>query len=318
MADPGDGAVEVAGLVKSYGPTSVLRGIDLAVPRGGVLGLLGQNGAGKTTTVRIAATLTAADAGTVRVAGFDARSQRHEVRRRIAVIGQQVTLDPLLTGAENLVLAGRLRGLPKSAAPGRAAALLEQFDLADAAGRRVATYSGGMRRRLDLAAGLVTRPEVVFLDEPTTGLDPRSRAQVWDVVGELATSGVAILLTTQYLEEADRLADRIAVLDGGLIVAEGTAAELKRRVGGHRLDVRLTGPEPFTHALGRLGARVVRTDAARHTLGVAIDGGAPEVRALLDEIDPDGEHVAEFDVRTASLDDVFLALTGTRRETANV
>jgi ABC-2 type transport system ATP-binding protein len=196
--------------------------------------------------------------------------------------------------------------------------LLEQFDLVAAASRRVVTYSGGMRRRLDLAAGLVAKPDVIFLDEPTTGLDPRSRAQVWDVVAQLAASGVAILLTTQYLEEADRLADRIAVLDGGVIAAEGTAADLKRRVGGHRLDIRLAEPESFVHALDRLGARVVRTDPARHTLGVAIERGAREVRAVLDEIDPDGSRVAEFDVRTASLDDVFLALTGARRDTVDV
>jgi ABC-2 type transport system ATP-binding protein len=305
-----DLAVEVCGLTKSYGADMVLRGIDLSVPRGTVYALLGPNGAGKTTTVRILSTLTKADAGTVRVAGFDVRAARSEVRLRISLTGQEVTLDGLQTGVENLQMMARLRGLPPAAARVRATELLEMLDLLDAANRRVATYSGGMRRRLDLAAGLVTRPEVIFLDEPTTGLDPRGRQGVWDVVRELAASGVTILLTTQYLEEADQLADRIAVLDGGTVVAEGTAAELKQRVAGRRLDIELVSDGAFTETCDYLGVRAVRADQDARTVGVTLDGTAREARALLDEIDPDGTRVADFAVRTASLDDVFFALTG--------
>jgi ABC-2 type transport system ATP-binding protein len=305
-----DLAVEVCGLTKSYGNDMVLRGIDLSVPRGTVCALLGPNGAGKTTTVRILSTLTKADAGTVRVAGFDVRAARSEVRARISLTGQDVTLDGLQTGVENLQMMGRLRGLPPTAARVRATELLEMLDLLDAADRRVATYSGGMRRRLDLAAGLVTRPEVIFLDEPTTGLDPRGRQGVWDVVRQLAASGVTILLTTQYLEEADQLADRIAVLDGGTVVAEGTATELKQRVAGRRLDIQLVSDGAFTEVCDYLAVRAVRADQDARTVGVTLDGTAREARALLDEIDPDGTRVADFAVRTASLDDVFFALTG--------
>jgi ABC-2 type transport system ATP-binding protein len=315
-----DLAIEVRGLRKSYGANAVLRGIDLSVRRGSVLALLGPNGAGKTTTVRILATLTEPDAGVARVAGFDVRRDRARVRARISLTGQDVTIDGLQTGAENLRMMGRLRGLPHSGARTRAAELLAMLDLTDAAGRRVATYSGGMRRRLDLAAGLVTGPEVIFLDEPTTGLDPRSRQAVWDVVSGLAASGVTVLLTTQYLEEADQLADRIAVLDGGRIVAEGTADELKRRVAGSRLRVRFGADDGLAAALLCLGERVTGTEASTRTLELSLDGGAREVRALLDELDPDGTAVADFAVRTASLDDVFLALTGhgTGKETADV
>jgi ABC-2 type transport system ATP-binding protein len=305
-----DLAVEACGLTKSYGTDMVLRGIDLSVPRGTVYALLGPNGAGKTTTVRILSTLTKADAGTVRVAGFDVRAARSEVRARISLTGQDVTLDGLQTGVENLQMMGRLRGLPPAAARARATELLEMMDLLDAADRRVATYSGGMRRRLDLAAGLVTRPEVIFLDEPTTGLDPRGRQGVWDVVRELAASGVTILLTTQYLEEADQLADRIAVLDGGTVVAEGTAAELKQRVAGRRLDIELVSDGAFTEVCDYLTARAVRADRDARTVGVTLDGTAREARALLDEVDPDGTRVADFAVCTASLDEVFFALTG--------
>jgi ABC-2 type transport system ATP-binding protein len=305
-----DPAVQVCGLTKSYGSDMVLRGIDLSVPKGTVHALLGPNGAGKTTTVRILATLTKADAGTVRIAGFDVLAARSEVRARISLTGQDVTLDGLQTGEENLHMMGRLRGLPPAAARVRATQLLEMLDLLDAADRRVDTYSGGMRRRLDLAAGLVTRPEVIFLDEPTTGLDPRGRQGVWDVVRELAASGVTILLTTQYLEEADQLADRMAVLDGGTVVAEGTAAELKQRVAGRRLDIVLVSDSAFTEVCDYLGGRGVRSDRGARTVGVALDGTAREARGLLDEIDPDGSRVADFAFRTASLDDVFLALTG--------
>jgi ABC-2 type transport system ATP-binding protein len=284
MSEP---AVEAVGLEKSYGDVRVLDGVDLSVRRGSVFALLGPNGAGKTTTVKILATLSALDGGRARVAGHDVVRERRAVRRQISLTGQYAAVDELQTGAENLWMMARLAGLSRAAARARAAALLERFGLVEAARRRVGTYSGGMRRRLDLAAGLVGRPSVLFLDEPTTGLDPRSRQAMWEVIGEL--------LTTQYLEEADRLAERIAVIDGGRIVAEGTAAELKRRVAGPRLDV--------TMADGR-------------TLSVATDGSAAAVRALLDELDPAGDAIAAFALHDATLDDVFLALT--QKELAHV
>jgi ABC-2 type transport system ATP-binding protein len=303
-------AIEAAGLEKSYDGVTVLDGVDLAVPRGGVFALLGPNGAGKTTTVKVLCTLIAADGGSARVAGCDVVGQRREVRRRISLTGQQASIDEQQTGAENLVMMGRLAGLGRAQARRRAAELLERFDLAGAARRRAATYSGGMRRRLDLAAGLVAHPSVLFLDEPTTGLDPRSRQAMWDVIGELVGGGVTVLLTTQYLEEADRLAGRVAVIDGGRIVAEGSPAELKGRVGGPRLDLTLSGPDAYARLETRLGARAVHRDAGRLALGVATDGTAAHVRDLLDDIDPERDAVASFSIHTASLDDVFLALTG--------
>jgi ABC-2 type transport system ATP-binding protein len=302
-------AIEAVGLEKSYGDVRVLDGVDLSVPRGSVFSLLGPNGAGKTTTVKVLATLVAADRGTARVAGHDVRAARHEVRRRISLTGQQASIDAQQTGAENLVMMGRLAGLGRTQARGRAAELLARFDLAGAAGRRAATYSGGMRRRLDLAAGLVANPAVLFLDEPTTGLDPRSRQAMWEVIGELVDGGVTVFLTTQYLEEADRLADRIAVLDGGRIVAEGSPVELKARIGGLRLDLTLSDPAAYVRAADALGERAIHRDAAFLTLGVATDGAAAGVRDLLDELDPARDAVVAFDVRGASLDDVFLALT---------
>jgi ABC-2 type transport system ATP-binding protein len=303
-------AVEAIGLEKSYGRVRVLDGVDLGVARGGVFALLGPNGAGKTTAVRILATLVRADAGQVRVAGFDVVADRRQVRRRISLTGQFAAVDDLQTGEENLRMMGRLAGLSRARARRRTAELLERFDLTDAAGRTVKTWSGGMRRRLDLAAGLVGDPAVLFLDEPTTGLDPRSRQAVWQVVGELAGSGVSVFLTTQYLEEADRLADRIAVLDGGRVVAEGTSVQLKEQVAGHRLDLVLADAAAFEEAARRLDGRAARRDPARLTIGVATDGSAAQVRALLDEVDPTRRSVDRFAVHGATLDDVFLALTG--------
>jgi len=302
--------VEALGLVKAFGGTPVLDGVDLRVERGAVFALLGPNGAGKTTTVRILSTLTRADAGTARIAGFDVVDARREVRRRISLTGQFAAVDDGQTGRENLVMTARLWGMPPRAARRRADELLDAFDLADAAGRRVGTWSGGMRRRLDVAAGLVGRPEVIFLDEPTTGLDLRSRLRTWELVADLAGGGTTVVLTTQYLEEADRLAGRIAVLDGGRIVAEGSAAQLKSRVGEQRLDLALTAPAAFDAVVTRLGPRAARSDRARLTVGVPTDGSAPHVRALLDEIDPARDAVATFAVHAPTLDDVFLALTG--------
>ncbi|GAB1513868.1 ATP-binding cassette domain-containing protein [Actinophytocola sp. KF-1] len=307
---PGEPAIEATGLTKSYGPVRVLTGVDLHVPRGSVFSLLGPNGAGKTTTVRILTTLTSPDDGQARVAGHDVVRERALVRRSISLTGQDTALDELQTGAENLRMMGRLARLSRRAAAARAGELLERFDLVEAGTRRVGTYSGGMRRRLDLAASLIVPPAVIFLDEPTTGLDPRSRAAMWDVIVDLTRTGVTVFLTTQYLEEADKLADRIALVDGGRVVAEGTAAQLKQQVSGHRLDLTLTGPAAFDALTAHLGDRALLPDRARHTLSVATDGSAGHVRALLDELDPARTAVARFAVHSATLDDVFLALTG--------
>jgi ABC-2 type transport system ATP-binding protein len=244
------------------------------------------------------------------VAGFDVVADRRQVRRHISLTGQFAAVDELQTGEENLRMMGRLTGLPGPEARRRAAELLDRFDLAEAAGRPVATWSGGMRRRLDLAAGLVGHPSVVFLDEPTTGLDPRSRQAVWQVVSGLAGSGVTVFLTTQYLEEADRLADRIALLDGGRMVADGTSAQLKERVAGQRLDLVLADAAAFEEVARRLGGQAVQPDRERLTIGIATDGSATHVRALLDEVDPTRRAVDRFAVHSATLDDVFLALTG--------
>ncbi|GIJ77590.1 ABC-2 type transport system ATP-binding protein [Micromonospora phaseoli] len=303
-------AVDLVDLRKSFGDVVVLDGLTMRVPSGGVHALLGQNGAGKTTTVRILATLTRPDSGSARVAGHDVVRERRQVRRVISLAGQHAALDDGQTGLENLIMLARLAGLSGPAARARAAALLERFDLADAAGRQAVTYSGGMRRRLDLAASLVGAPSVIFLDEPTTGLDPRSRQGLWEVIGELAGAGVTVLLTTQYLEEADRLADRIMVLHHGGLVADGTAAELKGHFGAQRLELTWRDEASFAEAARRLGDRTTHREPARLALSVATDGSAPQVRGLLDEIDPDRHGVVRFTVREATLDDVFLTLTG--------
>ena len=303
-------AIETVGLEKSYGDLHVLGCVDVRVPRGSVFALLGPNGAGKTTMVRILATLSRPDSGSARVDGLDVEADVHAVRRRISLTGQYAALDELQTGEENLRMLGRLAGLGRAAAIARARELLARFDLSDAGARRVATYSGGMRRRLDLAASLVSEPSVIFLDEPTTGLDPRSRQAMWEVVGELAGSGVTVFLTTQYLEEADRLADRIAVLHHGRIVAEGPPAELKQRVADQRLELVLADPRAFDEAGSVLDGRVLTREPERLLITVATDGSAPHVRALLDEVDPGGSAVESFSLHSATLDEVFLSLTG--------
>ncbi|MFF8607975.1 ATP-binding cassette domain-containing protein [Streptomyces sp. NPDC015346] len=304
-------AVETTGLRKAYGDLPVLDSLDLRVEEGTVFALLGPNGAGKTTTVRVLATLTRPDAGHARVAGYDVVAERSRVRRAITLTGQFAAVDEMQTGAENLRMTARLSGLSRPAAGRRAAELLERFGLADAGGRLVKTYSGGMRRRLDLAAGLVRDPgetAVVFLDEPTTGLDPRSRQELWGIVRDLSDSGTTVFLTTQYLEEADRLADRVAVMDHGRILAEGTAQELKSRVAGHRLDLVLRDRESYL----RLAGRAVHHSPESLTLGIPTDGSAREVRALLDTLDPDRTDVVRFTLHTATLDDVFLTLTAAK------
>ncbi|MEP7053897.1 MAG: ATP-binding cassette domain-containing protein [Actinomycetota bacterium] len=302
--------IEARGLAKSYDSGPALCGLDLDVPPASVFALLGPNGAGKTTAVRILATLTRADSGSARVAGFDVATESRQVRRRISFTGQFAGVDEPQTGEENLRMMARLCGLNRRDARNRARDLLAQFDLADVAKNRVATYSGGMRRRLDLAAGLVGRPAVLFLDEPTTGLDPRSRQAMWVVLEALVKDGATVLLTTQYLEEADRLAHRMAMLDHGSVVAEGTPAELKARVGRQRLVLRAAHQAAYDDLLFELATRVIEVDPAGLSVSVATDGAAAAIRSLLDEVDPLRGLVARFAVRAPSLDDVFLALTG--------
>ena len=313
-----DMAIEASGLAKSYRDVRVLDGVDLSIPRGSVFALLGPNGAGKTTTVRILATLTEADAGRARVAGFDVRRERSAVRRRISVTGQFAALDDAQTGEENLRMMGRLARLSRKEAVARATELIGRFDLTAAARRRVGTYSGGMRRRLDIAASLVGRPSVIFLDEPSTGLDPQSRLTMWQVIEGLAAEGVTVFLTTQYLEEAERLAETIAVLDGGRIIAQGTAAELKQRVAAQRLDLTCASEAAYDDLTCHFGDRAIHRNQASLTLGVPTDGSAAEVRALLDTADPGRTLLASFAVQTASLDDVFLILTHHDIQTADV
>jgi ABC-2 type transport system ATP-binding protein len=302
--------IEVVGLEKRYGPNTVLAGIDLGVDQGSVFALLGPNGAGKTTMVRILATLTRADAGEIRVGGFDVVQDRRAVRRIISLTGQFTAVDEAQTGAENLTMMARLSGLPSAPAHARANELLAQFELTEAGRRRVGTYSGGMRRRLDLAASLVAGPSVIFLDEPTTGLDPRGRAATWDLITSLATSGITIFLTTQYLEEADRLADHIALLDRGRVVAAGTSSELKSLISDQRLDITLIDAASLVAVTAMLGSRAMQVDPERRVLGVATDGSGAHVRALLDEIDPQRCAIKRFAVHEATLDDVFMTLTG--------
>ena len=301
-------AITVRGLRKAFGATSVLRGVDLDVAPGTVTALLGPNGAGETTTVHILSTLVAPDGGDVTVAGCDLRTDPDGVRAAIGLTGQFSAVDGLLTGEDNLLLMGRLRHLGKAERARRAAALLERFDLVDAARRPAVTYSGGMRRRLDLAMTLVGEPAVIFLDEPTTGLDPRSRRAMWDQVRELVADGVTILLTTQYLEEADQLADQVAVLDDGRIVAAGSPDELKRLVPGGHIRLRLPDAAAFAGATAALPD--ARPDDAALTLEVHGGTGARDLRAVLDRLDRAAVEVDELTVHTPDLDDVFLALTG--------
>jgi daunorubicin resistance ABC transporter ATP-binding subunit len=303
--------IEAHGLKKRFGATQALDGVDLEVPRGTILGVLGPNGAGKTTAVRILTTLTVPDEGSARVAGHDVVGHPAAVQRSIGVAAQDATLDELLTGRQNLVMVGRLSGLTRVRARARASELLEQFDLVEAAGRIVRQYSGGMRRRLDLAASLVARPAVLFLDEPTTGLDPTSRARMWDVIRELVADGATILLTTQYLDEADELADRIVVIDHGRVIAGGTAAELKAEVGGARLEVTLSEPSAAAAAaLERVVSSRVEVSRDGRRLRVAVPRAEGLASTVVRALDESGVLVDDVEVRQPSLDDVFFALTG--------
>jgi ABC-2 type transport system ATP-binding protein len=301
-------AIAVSGLRKAYGDKTVLDGIDLDVRAGTVFSMLGPNGAGKTTTVNVLTTLIKADGGTARIAGHDVATEARDVRALIGVTGQFAAVDDLLTGEENLQLMADLHHLRAAEGKRVAGSLLERFDLAESAQKMASTYSGGMRRKLDLAMTLVTRPQIIFLDEPTTGLDPRSRRTMWAIVRELVADGVTVFLTTQYLEEADQLADRIAVLDQGRLVAEGTPDELKRQVPGSHVRLRFTDVAALDAA-----ARVMTgstADDAALTLRVPSDAGVRSLRALLDRLDEHSIDVEEFSVHTPDLDDVFLALTG--------
>ena len=309
-------AIEASGLIKRFGKTTALAGVDLVARQGTVLGVLGPNGAGKTTAVRILATLLRPDGGQARVCGFDVERQAHQVRQLIGLTGQYASVDEGLSGVNNLVMIGRLLGAPRARAHARAAELLERFDLTEAAQRPVKTYSGGMRRRLDLAASLVGRPRVLYLDEPTTGLDPRSRTGVWGMIRELVADGVTVLLTTQYLDEADQLAHEIVVIDHGKVIATGTPDELKGKAGGQVLEV-----------LPADRARLDRTAAvlaSRTGVGPAVDAEVGVVRvpvidaavlpAIIRDLDVAGVELGEFSLRKASLDEVFLALTGDRAD----
>ena len=305
---PSQPAIRATRLRKSFGDQVVLDGIDLDVPVGTVFALLGPNGAGKTTTVHILSTLIGADGGQAQVAGHDVARDPDPVRAAIGVTGQLTAVDNLLTGEENLLLMADLRHLGRADGRRRAAELLERFDLAEAARKPVTTWSGGMRRRLDLAMGLVGDPRIVFLDEPTTGLDPRSRRTMWQMIRDLVAGGVTIFLTTQYLEEADELADRIALLDHGRLVAEGTPDELKRRIPGGHIRLQFAYPDGL-EAAARTLAEAVRDDQAL-TLQVPSDGSVKSLRALLERLDDASVEVDSLSVHTPDLDDVFLTLTG--------
>jgi oleandomycin transport system ATP-binding protein len=303
------------GLVKRFENTVALDGIDLAVRTGSVFGLLGPNGAGKTTAVRILATLVRPDDGHATVCGHDVVSHAHQVRQLTGLTGQYASVDETLTGIENLVLIGRLTGQPRAAARSRARDLLAEFRLTEAADRAVRTYSGGMRRRLDLAASLVTRPRVLYLDEPTTGLDPRSRNEMWDVVRALAAGGVTVLLTTQYLEEADQLADEIAVVDHGTVITTGTPEELKARTGAQTLSVRPASPADVRTVMAVLAGFGQAEPEVRGTTVTVPVGEEDVLPAVMRRFEDGGVRVAELTLRGSSLDEVFLSLTGRRAET---
>ena len=305
-------AIEANEIVKTFGASRAVDGVDLAVQPGTVHGFLGPNGAGKTTTIRLLATLLSLDGGSARVFGHDVSTEPDAVRRRVSLTGQFASVDEDLTGAENLVLLGRLLGFSSAQARARAADLLGAFGLEDAAGRQVKTYSGGMRRRLDISASIVVTPDLIFLDEPTTGLDPRSRNQVWDIVRALVEQGTTVLLTTQYLEEADQLADRISIIDHGRVIAEGTSAELKASVGSASLHVRLVDPADRPEAravLERSLGTEVQLESDRSRLTTRVDESA-RIGAAMTEMSDAGIGVAEFVLGQPTMDEVFFALTG--------
>ncbi|KGA20360.1 putative multidrug ABC transporter ATP-binding protein [freshwater metagenome] len=306
-------AIKASGLAKAYGDVVALNGIDIEVEQGTVLGLLGPNGSGKTTTVRILATLLQADSGSASVGGFDVATQPDEVRSVIGLTGQYAAVDEYLTGRENLELFGRLFHLSKFDAAKRAAELLDRFDLSDAADRGIKGYSGGMRRRLDLAASLIGRPNVLFLDEPTTGLDPRSRQGMWEVIEDLIAEGTTVLLTTQYLEEADQLANRIVVLDHGNVIAKGTSNELKSQVGGDRIEIVVESVGDVANAAGLIqefGSAPAITEDLTKTILLPVAGGSTAIVNIVRKLDENKISIADIALRRPTLDDVFLSLTG--------
>jgi ABC-2 type transport system ATP-binding protein len=303
-------AIYVKGLKKSYGANEVLKGVNFSVPRGSMLALLGPNGAGKTTTVRILSTLLRADEGTVQIDGHDVRAEPNKVRRVIGLTGQSAAVDEMLTGRENLVMMGRLYHLTRQSAKARAEDLLAEFDLVKAADKPLKTYSGGMRRRLDLAVSLIATPPVIFLDEPTTGLDPRSRIAMWEIIRELQAKGTTILLTTQYLEEADQLADNIIVIDGGKVIAEGTAKELKSKVGKDRLELGFATAKAFKSAEDLLGKEIVDSDDKNLTATTVINNTNIDVKSVLERLSKAKISLSSLNVHKPTLDDVFLSLTG--------
>lgn len=309
--------IQIQGLTKAYGKNEVLRGVDLEVEKGTMLALLGPNGAGKTTTVRILSTLLHFDGGNVQVAGHDVKREADKVRAVIGLTGQSAALDELLTGRENLVMMGRLYRLTKDSAKARAQELLEQFDLVKAADRPAKTYSGGMRRRLDLAVSLIASPPIIFLDEPTTGLDPRSRLAMWDIIKRLMADGTTILLTTQYLEEADQLADQIVVIDGGKVIAKGTAAELKSKVGKDRLELTFKDADAYQTAQTALGKSVADSNDKEYVLSLVINDTNKDVKNILDKLDQAKATLASMAVHKPTLDDVFLSLTGKQAKNDN-
>lgn len=306
-------AIKASGLTKAYGDVIALNGIDIEVEQGTVLGLLGPNGSGKTTTVRILATLLQADSGIASVGGFDVATQPDEVRSVIGLTGQYAAVDEYLTGRENLELFGRLFHLSKFDAAKRAAELLDRFDLSDAADRGIKGYSGGMRRRLDLAASLIGRPNVLFLDEPTTGLDPRSRQGMWSVIEDLISEGTTVLLTTQYLEEADQLANQIVVLDHGNVIAKGTSNELKSQVGGDRIEIVVESTDDVYKAavaIAEFGSAPAITEDLTKTILLPVAGGSTAIVNIVRKLDENQIWIADIALRRPTLDDVFLSLTG--------
>lgn len=310
MAKTTDDAIVVKGLKKSYGKLDVLKGVSFTVPKGTVLALLGPNGAGKTTTVRILSTLLRPDGGSARVHGYDVVKQDADARASIGLTGQYAAVDEYLTAEENLFMIGRLYRMSKAEANRRTQELLEQFDLVKPAKRPVRTYSGGMRRRLDLAMSLIANPPIIFLDEPTTGLDPRSRLTMWEMVKKLVEGGTTVLLTTQYMDEADHLADKIVVIDNGQVIAKGTADELKAQVGSDRLELTIAKKSDFSKAQRIVDGKGLQANEDERLLSVATKGGVTELKKVLIKLDDAGIGVDSVELRRPTLDDVFLSLTG--------
>lgn len=306
-------AIVVTDLIKSYGKTEVLKGVDFTVERGTMLALLGPNGAGKTTIVRILSTLLSADSGSVCIEGCDVAEDADKVRTMIGLTGQAASIDELLTGRENLIMMGQLYRLTKRSAKDRAEELLRDFDLVDAADRQAKTYSGGMRRRLDLAVSLIAAPPIIFLDEPTTGLDPRSRIAMWEIIRKLMADGTTILLTTQYLEEADQLADKIIVIDGGRVIAEGTASDLKRKVGKDRLELVFANAKAQEKAAKVLGDEAMETDSKQHSITLVLNDTNKDMKRVLDRLNKENISFETLSVHKPTLDDVFLSLTGKQK-----